>query len=368
MTTNCYFKRGTSFIPSNEDQFDLHYTLPAEKFVIAEDPQTEALFLEQVTAEYSSPVKLYGKTKQHASRIMQTFTDRPFSTGVALTGEKGSGKTMLARELSILCAAQNMPTIVINQPWVGEKFNKLLQDIKQPCMVLFDEFEKTYDKEKQEQVLTLLDGVFPTKKLWVITSNDKNRIDAHMRNRPGRIYYMIEHGGVGEAEIRGYCNDNLKNTSHINEVVKVSQLFAKFNFDMMKAMVEEMNRFNEDPHQVMELLNARPQGDTDSKYNISLRIAGKLVDSLYPGTTSANPLGVAVHTVSYSLDDDKFDSSVCDNDEGEQKFRQADLVDVDLKNGVFKYKHASGAEAIYARENGTVGDFSALIRSLPYVQ
>lgn len=365
MSTSCYLKRGSSYIPTNEAELNIQLALPLGKFIIKVNPQTEELYFEELTSDYESTGQLYGKTAQHATRIMLTFKDRPNSTGVALVGEKGSGKTMLARLLSELCAGQGIPTIIINEPFVGEKFNKIIQDLKQPVMILFDEFEKTYDKEKQEQVLTLLDGVFPSKKLFVITSNDASRIDAHMRNRPGRIFYMIDHKGVDEAQIRGYCGTHLNNKVHIDEIVKISQLFNSFNFDMMKAMVEEMNRYNEDPHEVMELLNARPQTDQSGTYEGVLRLDGKVVTSIWPGKIEGNPLAVAVIKIGYHLDDDQFSKEFLDQDDGEQKFHQADIQNIDLKNGVFTYVNDKGAVLTYSRVNGKVGDFRSLFSKIP---
>jgi hypothetical protein len=80
-------------------------------------------------------------------------------------------------------AKQGVPTIVINAPWCGDKFNTLIQSIQQPCIVMFDEFEKVYSSEEQEAMLTLLDGIYSSKKLFLLTSNDKWRVDSHMRNR-----------------------------------------------------------------------------------------------------------------------------------------------------------------------------------------
>ena len=164
--------------------------------------------------------------------------DRDASTGVMLTGEKGSGKTLLAKNVSFEAAKQGIPTIIINAAWCGDAFNSLIQSIEQPAIILFDEFEKVYDKDDQQQILTLLDGVFPSKKLFVLTCNDKWRVDVHMRNRPGRIYYMLDFAGLDHDFIRDYCADNLKAQEHTEAVCKISSLFDEFNFDMLKALID----------------------------------------------------------------------------------------------------------------------------------
>ena len=77
-----------------------------------------------------------------------------------------------------------------------------MQDIEQPCIILFDEFEKVYDDQDQEKALTLLDGVFPSRKLFIMTVNNKWRVNEHMRNRPGRIYYMLDFAGFSLVDWR----------------------------------------------------------------------------------------------------------------------------------------------------------------------
>lgn len=370
-STTCYLKRGTSFLPTNDESLNIHKLLPAGKYIIVKDPQTDALFFMEIDSDYDFSHRIYGKTTRHANRIMATFRDRPATTGVALVGEKGSGKTMLARLLSKLCADEGIPTIVINQPYVGEDFNKLIQDIKQPCMILFDEFEKVYDSEDQQRVLTLLDGVFPSKKLFVLTSNDQYQIDQHMRNRPGRIYYMIEYEGVDEEQIVQYCDHNLDNKTHAPEIVKLSKLFSRFNFDMLKALVEEMNRYNEDPHQAMEMLNARPSNDNDGVYHASLTVRGQAVDSVWPHKIDRNPLSFVRQEFAYTQKNSTASDADEDVDEWneesktKQVFDQADLQSIDLKLGVFVYRNQTGGEVTFTRQHSRTGDFRTILSNLP---
>jgi len=270
--TTQYIKRGTSYIPTKKESMIVSKVLPSGNYMVKEDQMSGSLFFDKVD-DFVPLKKLYGKTNNHAERIIKTFESRPQSgTGVMLTGEKGSGKTLLAKQLCIIGATKGYPTILINAPWCGEKFNALIQSVEQPAIMLFDEFEKVYNEDSnngQEQMLTLLDGVFTNQKLFILTCNDSWSINRHMKNRPGRIFYSIEYKGIEADFIREYCNDVLENKEHIESVVRLAQLFSAFNFDMLKALVEEMNRYNEAPADAIRLLNAKPENDGEEEYSIT---------------------------------------------------------------------------------------------------
>ena len=92
-----------------------------------------------------------------------------------------------------------------------------------------DEFEKTYTKEGknyQAKILTLFDGVYSSKKLFLLTCNDKSKMDSHMLNRPGRLYYLLEFHGLDQAFIREYCEDNLIRKGKHKSSVDILLTFA----------------------------------------------------------------------------------------------------------------------------------------------
>ena len=268
-----FMKQGNTYRISRKESLDITEHLPGGNYTVGFDEMTGQFFLEHID-NFNVPSKIYGDCLKHTDRIVKTFLDRPNATGVMLTGEKGAGKTLLTKNICLTLAKMDIPTIVINAAWCGDVFNSFIQSIEQPCAILFDEFEKVYDRDDQEKILTLLDGVFPSKKLFLLTCNDKWRVDYHMRNRPGRIYYMIDYKGLDHDFIVEYCNDNLDNTEHIPSVCRVATLFDQFNFDMLKAMVEEMNRYDETPQQVMKMLNASPEFSENIKYNVKLQPKG----------------------------------------------------------------------------------------------
>lgn len=338
-----FLKSGNTYKVSSKEAMDLHETLPGGNYVIKQDPFGN-LYLETID-DFEFKGKRYGDNIRNTERILNTFNMREVSTGVMLSGEKGSGKSLLAKMISITAKEQSdVPTIVINAPWHGDKFCSFLQSIEQPCIVLFDEFEKVYDTEQQEQILTLLDGVFPSKKLFVLTCNDKWRVDIHMRNRPGRIYYMLDFKGLDEEFIREYCADNLKNTTYTDRICSIASLFSQFNFDMLKALVEEMNRYDESPEDSLRMLNAKPEFDSGQmKYTVKLQVAGEEVNAdCYAQSWTGNPLQSTVRVEYKVYDTEPDEDGVFDWNWKRLEVSNTDLKKIDSQTGKFVFVTTDG--------------------------
>lgn len=295
-----YVRRGNIFSVSSDNALDIHSKLPANNYIIKYNKNTDEYFLE-LTEDFKPISKFYGDTVKNADRIINTYLDRTVNTGVMLTGEKGSGKTLLAKTISTKCNALDIPTIIINQPYVGDTFMKFIQDIDQPCVILFDEFEKVYIEETQEFVLTLLDGIINGRKLFVFTCNNKYKVDSNMKNRPGRIYYMLEFAGLDKDFILEYCNDNLINKEYTARVSVVANIFSSFNFDMLKALIEEMNRYNESPQEALKLLNTKPEFDDSGLYTVDITVNGVAAINVSPAQWEENPLKLDDRNFGYGL-------------------------------------------------------------------
>jgi hypothetical protein len=154
-----------------------------------------------------------------------------------------------------------------------------------------------------------------------------------MRNRPGRIFYMLDFKGLDAEFIREYCEDNLKNTSQIDKIVNISSLFSEFNFDMLKALVEEMNRYDESPQEALRMLNAKPEFDGGSKYDVEVVHNGELVKGdVNPAVFNGNPLQPKGVEISFDADPDG------DTDWEYMEFNANALVSVDAQAGKFVFE------------------------------
>jgi len=336
-----FLKQGNTYKVTKKEALDLSERLPAGNYVIKKNEMTGELFLEAID-KFEFKGKVYGDTLKRADRILYAFNDRPATTGVMLTGEKGSGKTLLAKMLSIKGYEQSIPTIVINAPWCGDAFNAFIQSIEQPVIVVFDEFEKVYDEHEQEAMLTLLDGVYPTKKLFVLTCNDKWRVNQHMRNRPGRVFYSLEYKGLEADFIREYCEDNLKAKEHIEKIIGIAGTFGQFNFDMLKALVEEMNRFGETPQEAMQMLNAKPEYSEESRYKVKLLVNGEEMaeTNFEEKEWQGNPLNKRVHINFKAYEKDEDGDDIWDWDS--MVFEPANLKKIDDNGNKYVFVASNG--------------------------
>lgn len=348
-----FLKNGNTYRVATDEALDLHKKLPVGNYTVKQD-QYGNFFLEHIS-DFTAPKKIYGDCLKNTDRIINTFLNRPNATGVMLTGEKGSGKTLLSKNVCIELAKQEIPSIVINAAWCGDVFNTFIQSIEQPCAIVFDEFEKVYDRDEQEQILTLLDGVFPSKKLFLLTCNDKYRVDYHMRNRPGRIYYMLDFKGLDSDFIREYCEDNLQAKHHIDKIVTVAGLFGEFNFDMLKALVEEMNRYGETPQEALQVLNIKPEFATGTRYDVKIVYQGRdVTEDAGMKEYEGNPLGHNGIQVGFDLD--------ADDDDSEFKhvvFTSDTLVKVDAHAGMFLFED-KGVSLTLTKSKIKYFDYNAL--------
>lgn len=191
------------------------------------------------------PAITYGDTVSKAQRVVDTYLSRQGkNTGLLLQGDKGSGKTLQAKFISAkLREEYGIPTIMINAPFHDSNFVAFMAKIKQPAMVMFDEFDKVYsDKTHQEQILTLLDGTGGYNKMFVLTKN-AGYISEFFQNRPSRIFYTFNYEKIGLATLQDFLEVNLKEKRFTEDFMRMWDLAWTLSFDVVQSIVEELNRY-----------------------------------------------------------------------------------------------------------------------------
>lgn len=217
--------------------------------------------------------KIYGSTPEKVNKVLRAFsvTDRNF--GVILSGRKGIGKSLFARQLAIQAKAYNLPLVIVPEYVPG--IASFLSSIEQEVIVLFDEFEKTFaDQDNcspQEELLSLFDGIDGGKKLFVITCNETHKLNSYLLNRPGRFHYHFVLGNPTPDEIKEYMTDKLAPEHHhiIKKLVGFS-LNVDLTYDVLRAIAFEINMGYSFEETLMDL-NISKEGTP--KYNIRVDFA-----------------------------------------------------------------------------------------------
>lgn len=162
--------------------------LPAGIYTIQVNPMSGPFLLKHPDIA-DSDTKVYGDHNYKVEKVINSFKNND-RMGVILSGEKGLGKSLMANHIAKTAVEElDMPVIIVPGPLsILEEYTNR---IEQPVMLLFDEFEKRYDKQEQNDLLTFFDGGTNNlyKRLFVITCNNYEDLSQYFINRPGRFYY-----------------------------------------------------------------------------------------------------------------------------------------------------------------------------------
>jgi hypothetical protein len=118
---------------------------------------------------------------------------------------------------------------------------------------------------------------------------------------------------------------------------------------MLKALVEEMNRYNEAPEDALKMLNVKPEFDDGNSYKITLSVNGEELQEtdLDEKEWHGNPLQKAVR-VNYKFVENAGTEEE-DWDWKQMRFEHVDLVKVDPNSGKFVFTNKDGASLVLTR-------------------
>lgn len=258
ITTKFMVQGPTVSIISLDDKAVLD-SLPPQIYAVQFDKMI-GFFLTIIKDRLEVPSVIYGSVHNRVEKCIKTYQDRNTSTGILLTGDKGTGKTLMMSLLANRVVDDlNLPVVLIKEPYSGDQFTMFIEQIGECCLV-FDEFGKMYsnnsdDDSNQNSLLSLMDGVDKTKRLILLTENRETDINEFMLNRPSRVYYHFKYTKLDRESIEGYCKDHNVELKVQDDILDLSHRLKIFSFDMLQAIVEEHKRFGEDISDITKELN-----------------------------------------------------------------------------------------------------------------
>lgn len=251
-----FIKNGNNIIPFPKG---LEYELEPGKVY---DLLIKTVWGERVTkftlnGEMNLPPTVYQtkKDKIFVDRVLKNFNSSgKNTTGVLLTGDKGTGKSVTAK---ILAERAKLPIVVIN-PEMEEKYlEEFFKEFDQPVCILFDEVDKSFNTNK---MLTFLDGMHKTaKKLVIMTANDEDNLSGYIKNRCSRIRYYRHYNMLEDAKEYAELICKEKGVENIEEIVNFIVNNIKYpSIDNISSFIDEViftKEWDLSLNEVLEFMN-----------------------------------------------------------------------------------------------------------------
>lgn len=217
--------------------------LPPKTYRVDYDPETRIFSLLEAHDFEIPETKIYGQHLDKVKKVLNSMDKMNRNLGVILSGDKGIGKSLFSKCLGLKARKKGIPVILVNE--YHERIANFLEEIEQTVMILFDEYDKTFDEKKhncQAEMLSLFDGVSAGKKLFVITCNEIQSLSQYLINRPGRFHYHFRFLYPTADELRDYMEDKL-DKQYYDEIENVIAFSVRMNlnYDCLRSIAFELN-------------------------------------------------------------------------------------------------------------------------------
>lgn len=147
------------------------------------------------------------------------------STGVMLSGIKGTGKTVMAK---VIAKNSGLPIIVVDEDFPTSRINDFFRKFSTPVVIIFDEVDKHWDTE---DLLGWLDGVQTNaKKLVLFTCNNEYHVNEYLQDRCSRVRYKRHFEPNDNAR---FLKEILKDKGIAKDEIEVTYKFIIDNFELL---------------------------------------------------------------------------------------------------------------------------------------
>ena len=197
-----FIKHNGQIIPKPEG---LDYSLVNSKvYSLVYDREVGGNYLiEDKDFDFPTTYYLDDKDNKFISRTINTFQNTTkMTTGILLSGLKGSGKTLMAKKIA---KESGLPIIVIDPKVCADEIEGFFQNIDTEVCIIFDEIDKYWNTK---YLLSFFDGVKPTcKKIVICTCNDEKEINNYLNDRCSRIRYKKTFSCLTKDAVLGILTD-----------------------------------------------------------------------------------------------------------------------------------------------------------------
>lgn len=228
--------------------------MPPGIYNIVYNNEQKSYSIVQGPERFKLPPVLYGDIERTAIRVWNTFSLSKLSTGILLTGESGSGKSLLAELICNTAIDKNIPVIYITAISIKPELLQMLQRLSN-IVLYIDEFGKCSNHDTQNTMLSFFSDT-NTRKLFILTENNEWMVNSFILNRPGRIRYHIDYKKVPKKIILDFLDKNSKDDKFKEEVYKLYTESRVFSFDHLQTLVSEHDRYPDDSlEDLLDILN-----------------------------------------------------------------------------------------------------------------
>lgn len=250
------------------DDITTYDKLPLGTYNILFNPM-EGYALSKTNDLTTNEEKVYGNHDKTINKVFNAYQSMTRSLGILLSGDKGIGKSLFTRMVSEKANSLGLPVIIVGSSTPGLA-NFLLQ-FDQQVVVVFDEFEKNFDIEAQEKLLSLFDGLNVSKHMYLLTINNLSKLSQFFINRTGRVHYHVRFQYPTTNEIKLYLEDKVVKKYHKN-ITEVLQLSMRMdlNYDLLRAIAFELNS-GLTLREALPDLNVSNQNNSYNNYNVEVK-------------------------------------------------------------------------------------------------